>query len=69
MDSLLENKPLAIKGLYYRDCYLKSTMGPSFKVNVENIDPRSKKFLLNEYSEYWVTYWLRIISCDWKKAK
>ncbi|KRX02898.1 putative ribosomal protein L1 [Pseudocohnilembus persalinus] len=47
LQSLLENKPQVIKGLYYRDCYLKTTMGPSWKVNVDHIDPRSKNFVLS----------------------
>ena len=41
MKSLVEKRPPTIKGRYLTHAYLKSTMGPGWKVTVSDIDPRN----------------------------
>ena len=48
MQALLEKKPTTIKGVYFKGGYLKSTMGPSWKLNIELLDPRNKFYSLND---------------------
>lgn len=43
MKALSEKKPAGLKGKYFLEAYLKSTMGPRWKLNSEMIDPRSSK--------------------------
>ena len=43
MRSLIEKKPPTLKGKYIKRAFIKSTMGPRWKLNIEEIDPRSNK--------------------------
>jgi large subunit ribosomal protein L1 len=43
MKSLVDRRPPTLKGKYFTDAYLKSTMGPGWKVNLVDIDPRTDK--------------------------
>lgn len=43
MQSLIEKKPLNLKGRYLNRAYMKSTMGPRWKLNIDEIDPRTNK--------------------------
>jgi large subunit ribosomal protein L1 len=43
MQSLVEKKPTGIKGRYFQEAYIKSTMGPRWKLKIEEIDPRNLK--------------------------
>lgn len=48
MNTLLDKRPATVKGVYFKDAYLKTTMGPSWKVNVDTIDPRNRNYMLND---------------------
>lgn len=43
MKSLVDKRPPTLKGKYFTDAYLKSTMGPSWRINLVDIDPRTDK--------------------------
>jgi large subunit ribosomal protein L1 len=43
MKTLVDKRPPTLKGKYFTHAYLKSTMGPSWKVNLVDIDPRTEK--------------------------
>jgi ribosomal protein L1 len=43
MKSLADKKPNGLKGKYFIAAYLKSTMGPRWKINMNDIDPRMPK--------------------------
>jgi len=43
MIELAEKKPTGLKGRYFTEAYLKSTMGPRWKLNLADIDPRTTK--------------------------
>ncbi|EGR30806.1 ribosomal protein, putative [Ichthyophthirius multifiliis] len=42
LNTLIQKKPDSVKQNYFVDAYLKPTKGPSFRVNIETIDPRNK---------------------------
>jgi len=48
MDSLVDRRPPSLKGKYFTHAYLKSTMGPGWRINLVDIDPRTDK------SMWWV---------------
>lgn len=43
MHSLVEKKPAGLKTKYLVAGYLKSTMGPRWKLQMEDIDPKNSK--------------------------
>lgn len=43
IESLTERKPAGLKTKYFIKAFVKSTMGPRWKLNMEEIDPRSTK--------------------------
>lgn len=43
IDSLVEKKPAGLKTKYLIRAFVKSTMGPRWKLNMEELDPRSTK--------------------------
>lgn len=43
MKSLADKKPANLKGKYFVGAYIKSTMGPRWKLNLVDIDPRTNK--------------------------
>jgi large subunit ribosomal protein L1 len=47
MLSLSEKRPQSLKGKYFIEAYLKSTMGPSWRINLADIDPKSIKSIWN----------------------
>ena len=47
MKALIDKKPPSLKGTYLKTAFLKSTMGPRFRLNLETIDPRSRNYQLN----------------------
>ena len=47
LKTLVEKRPAAIKGKYLVEAYLKSTMGPGWKLKTDLIDPKHRLFLLD----------------------
>lgn len=45
MESLVEKKPQGLKGKYFTGAYIKSTMGPRWRLNLDDIDPRTNKHI------------------------
>lgn len=45
MKSLIDRRPPTLKGKYFLSAYLKSTMGPRWKINLGDIDPKGNKNL------------------------
>lgn len=43
MKKLVEKRPAGMKGKYFTEAYLKSTMGPRWKINLLDIDPRTER--------------------------
>jgi len=43
MKSLADKKPQALKGKYFINAFIKSTMGPRWRINLTDIDPRTNK--------------------------
>ena len=43
MKTLVDKRPSTLKGKYFTHAYLKSTMGPGWKVNLIDIDPRQDR--------------------------
>ena len=43
MQSLVDKKPTGLKGKYFTDAFIKSTMGPRWRLNIDEIDPRSNR--------------------------
>ncbi len=43
MKVLADKRPTAAKGKYFVRAYLKSTMGPRWRLNPMDIDPRTNK--------------------------
>ena len=43
MKSLVQKRPVSTKGKYFTEAWVTSTMGPSWKINLDDIDPRNKK--------------------------
>ena len=46
MEAVSEKKPEKLKGKYILGAYLSSTMGPSFRVDAESLDPKAKSYIL-----------------------
>jgi len=46
MEAVSEKKPEKLKGKYILAAYLSSTMGPSFRVDAESLDPKAKTYCL-----------------------
>ncbi|KAL4501494.1 hypothetical protein ABPG72_021301 [Tetrahymena utriculariae] len=51
MQTLVEKKPAVVKSNYFVDAYVKCTKGPSFRVQIDNIDPRNKASLINTFNQ------------------
>ena len=47
MKALAERRPATLKGKYFTGAYLKSTMGPRWKINLNDIDPKANKNIWN----------------------
>ncbi len=47
MLAIQNKKPIGLKGKYYIGGFIKSTMGPRWKLNIEQIDPRNQKSIWN----------------------
>jgi len=43
MKSLIEKRPPTTKGKYFMEAWVRSTMGPGWKINLMDIDPRTEK--------------------------
>lgn len=42
MNSLSDRRPATLKGKYFIEAFVKSTMGPRWRINLEDIDPKGK---------------------------
>lgn len=51
MKALVEKRPPTLKGKYFTEAYLKSTMGPRWKINLVDIDPRTEKSIWSVLDE------------------
>lgn len=49
MSALVEKRPPAVKGVYFKAAFLKSTMGPRFRIDLETIDPKAKGYQLEAF--------------------
>lgn len=47
MKTLSDKKPAAVKGKYFLEAYLKSTMGPRWKLKIEYVDPKHRLYILD----------------------
>lgn len=47
MKALSDRRPATLKGKYFIGAYLKSTMGPRWKINLSDIDPKANKNIWN----------------------
>ena len=47
-NKFIEKKPTSIKGSYFVGAYLTTTMGPSWKINVDTIDPRNRQYMMKK---------------------
>ena len=45
MKSLADKKPSTLKGKYFIAAFIKSTMGPRWRINLNDIDPRGNKHI------------------------
>ncbi len=45
MKALADKKPPTLKGKYFVKAFLKSTMGPRWRINLNDIDPRGNKHM------------------------
>jgi hypothetical protein len=43
MKILAAKRPNGLKGKYFVEAFIKSTMGPRWKLNINDIDPRTSK--------------------------
>ena len=43
MTALSERRPPTLKGKYFTGAFLKSTMGPRWKISLNDIDPKVNK--------------------------
>ena len=43
MKSLVDKRPPTTKGKYFTEAWVRSTMGPGWKINLVDIDPRTEK--------------------------
>ena len=43
MKALIDRRPPTLKGKYFLGAYLKSTMGPRWKISLNDIDPKGNK--------------------------
>ena len=46
MRAIIDKRPQNLKGQYFTAAFLTSTMGPSWRINVNDIDLRSKTCML-----------------------
>jgi ribosomal protein L1 len=47
MKVIADKRPVSVKGKYLLNASIKTTMGKSFKLDIESIDPKSKRYLLS----------------------
>ena len=47
MKSLVEKRPAGTKGKYFLEAWLRSTMGPGWRINLPDIDPRQDRNMFN----------------------
>lgn len=47
MKTISDKKPAAIKGKYFLSAYMKSTMGPRWKLKIDLIDPKHRQYILD----------------------
>lgn len=52
MKTLVDKRPPSLKGKYFTEAYIKSTMGPSWKINLTDIDPRTDKSMWGILDDY-----------------
>lgn len=43
MNALSDRRPATLKGKYFIEAFLKSTMGPRWRINLDDIDPKQNK--------------------------
>ena len=46
MEAVSEKKPEKIKGKYILAAFLSTTMGPSFRIDPQSLDPKDKSYAL-----------------------
>jgi large subunit ribosomal protein L1 len=51
MQALVDLRPPTLKGKYFTSAWVKSTMGPSWKINLVDIDPRIEKSIWKLFDE------------------
>lgn len=49
MENLSEKKPEKLKGKYILAAFFSSTMGPSFRIDPNSLDPKEKDYILGNY--------------------
>ncbi len=47
MNAVSDRRPATLKGKYLIEAFLKSTMGPRWRINLNDIDPKSIKSIWN----------------------
>ena len=47
MKTLVDKKPVGLKGRYFTEVWVRSTMGPGWRVNIPDIDTRLEKNMFN----------------------
>lgn len=51
MKTLVDKRPPTLKGKYFTEAYLKSTMGPRWRINLLDIDPRTERSMWSALDE------------------
>lgn len=49
MEAISEKKPEKIKGKYMLAAFFSTTMGPSFRVDINSLDPKDREYVLGNY--------------------
>jgi large subunit ribosomal protein L1 len=47
MNALSDRRPATLKGKYFIEAFVKSTMGPRWRINLSDIDPKGLKSIWN----------------------
>lgn len=47
MNALSDRRPATLKGKYFIEAFVKSTMGPRWRINLGDIDPKANKNIWN----------------------